>query len=343
MKEIDLRSDTVTWPTDSMRQAMGNARVGDDGYGEDPTVNQLEALAATMVGMEAALFVPSGTMGNLAALLAYCQQGDEVILGDRSHIYLLEQGGMAAIGGITPCPLPNREDGTLALDAIAGAVRPEGFHFAHTRLVCLENTQNMCNGMPVSADYTGRVADLAHSCGLRVHMDGARIFNAAAALDTDVCSLVSDVDSVMFCLSKGLCAPVGSVLCGETDFISRARRARALVGGAMRQAGVLASAGIVALEQMVDRLSEDHIRAEKLAEGLASLPGIEVAPVNTNIVYFTLSERALKTAEDVKSSLAQRGILVQYRADGRFRAVTHYWIDDQDVDTVLAAMQQVMS
>ncbi|RLC61337.1 MAG: low-specificity L-threonine aldolase [Chloroflexi bacterium] len=342
MKVIDLRSDTVTKPTPEMREAMYRAEVGDDVYGEDPTVNRLEAMAAQRMGKEAALFVASGTMGNLVALLTHCGRGDEVILGDRSHSFLFEQGGMAALGGITPWPVPNQPDGTMRLEDIERAIRGDNVHFPRTRLICLENTHNMCNGAPLTAEYTAQVAELAHARGLRVHVDGARIFNAAAALNVGVQELVQEVDSVTFCLSKGLCAPVGSVLCGSADFVAEARRARKVVGGGMRQAGILAAAGIVALEQIADRMGEDHTRARRLAEGLAEIPGVEVGPVVTNILYFWLTEDVSKTQSEVVSGLAERGVLVLGRLEGRFRAVTHYWIDDEDVEQTIEAMREVL-
>lgn len=343
MRVIDLRSDTVTQPTPRMREAMYRAEVGDDVFGEDPTVNRLERLAAERMGKEAALFVASGTMGNLVALLAHCGRGDEVILGDRSHTFLFEQGGMAALGGITPRPVPNQPDGTLRLEDILAAIREDNVHFPRSRLVCLENTHNMCNGTPLTEAYTAQVARLAHAHGLRVHLDGARVFNAAAALGTDVRALVREVDSVMFCLSKGLCAPVGSLVCGEAGFIAEARRARKVLGGGMRQGGVLAAAGIVALEEMTDRLAEDHARARRLAEGLARIPGVQVGPVATNILYFWLSDEASKRQEQVVSELAQRGVLVLGREDGRFRAVTHYWVTDEGIEYALRALEEVLA
>ncbi len=342
MKIIDLRSDTVTRPTAAMREAMYRAEVGDDVFGEDPTVNRLEAMAAERLGKEAALFVASGTMGNLVALLTHCGRGDQVILGDRSHTYLFEQGGISALGGIMPWPVPNQPDGTLRLEDIQKAIREDNVHFPRTRLVCLENTHNMCNGTPLTAEYTASVARLARDYGLRVHLDGARIFNAAAALGMDVRELVREVDSVMFCLSKGLCAPVGSLLVGGSDFIAEARRARKVVGGGMRQAGVLAAAGIVALEQMTGRLAEDHARARRLAEGLAEIPGVEVGPVATNIIYFWLAEGVSKSPEEVVDGLAERGVLLLGRELGRFRAVTHYWIGDEDVERAIGAMRELM-
>ena len=342
MKIIDLRSDTVTQPTPAMREAMYRAEVGDDVFGEDPTVNRLEEMAAGRLGKEAALFVASGTMGNLVALLTHCGRGDEVIVGNRSHTYLFEQGGMAALGGITPWPIPNQPDGTLRLEDVEGAIRGDNVHFPRTQLVCLENTHNVCNGAPLTVEYMAQVARLAHFRGLRVHLDGARVFNAAAALGVDVRDVVREVDSVTFCLSKGLCAPVGSLLCGSADFIVEARRARKVLGGGMRQAGVLAAAGVVALEQMADRLGEDHLRARRLAEGLAEIPGVAVAPTMSNILYFWLTDEMSKTQEEVVETLAEQGVRLLGRIDGRFRAVTHYWISDEDVETTIEAMRAVV-
>lgn len=341
METVDLRSDTVTKPTPAMREAMYRAEVGDDVYGEDPTVNRLEALAAQKLGKEAALFVCSGTMGNLVAILTHCGRGDEVILGDRSHTFLFEQGGMAALGGVTPHPLPNQDDGTLQLDDIADAIRPDNPHFPRTRLVCLENTHNMCNGSAIPVSYMTGVAQFAHDRGLSVHLDGARVFNAATALHVDVKEIVRDVDSVMFCLSKGLSAPVGSVVCGSADFIAQARRARKVLGGGMRQAGIIAAAGVVALEQMTDRLDEDHARAKRLAAGLADSPGVEVLPVTTNILYFQITEDVPKAPEQIELELAEQGVLVGSRGGGRFRAVTHHGIDDEDIQRAIGAMMEV--
>lgn len=343
METVDLRSDTVTQPTPAMREAMYRAEVGDDVYGEDPTVNRLEKMAAERLGKEAALFVTSGTMGNLVALLTHCGRGDQIVLGDQSHTFLFEQGGMAAMGGIVPHPIPNQPDGTLELEDIEGAIRPDNPHFPVSRLLCLENTHNMCNGTPLSARYTAQAAQLARSHGLKVHLDGARIFNAAAALGVNAEELVRDVDSVMFCLSKGLCAPVGSMVCGSTDFIAEARRARKVVGGGMRQAGIIAAAGVVALEQMTDRLVEDHDRAKRLAEGLAEIPGIDVGPVSTNILYFELTDEAEKSPEEMEAALARGGVLVNSRGGRQFRAVTHYWIDDSDIERAIRAMREAVA
>jgi len=343
METIDLRSDTVTKPTPAMREAMAQAPVGDDVYGEDPTVNRLERTVADRLGKEASLFVCSGTMGNLVALLAHCGRGDEVIVGDRSHTFHFEQGGMAALGGITPYPVPNQDDGRISLRDIEEALRPDDPHFPRTRLVCLENTHNMCNGSPLPVSYVAQVAELAHNHGLKVHLDGARIFNAATALEVHVSDLVRDVDSVMFCLSKGLCAPVGSMVCGSADFIAEARRARKVVGGGMRQAGIVAAAGIFSLEHLTDRLVQDHVRAKHLAEGLARSPGIEVAPVTTNILYFQIREDVPKPPQQVKSELAQRGVLVNSRGGGRFRAVTHHGIDDAAIERAIEAIATVVA
>lgn len=343
MKLVDLRSDTVTRPTPAMWKAMALAEVGDDVLGDDPTVKRLETLAADRLDKEAALFVPSGTMGNLAALLAHCGRGDEVILGDKSHTIVYEQGGMAALGGIMPRTLPNQPDGTLRLAEIEAAIRGDNVHYPRTRLICLENTHNNCFGVPLTAAYTAEVVALARRHGLKTHIDGARIFNAAAALEVDVRALVRGVDSVTFCLSKGLCAPVGSVLCGSAPFIAEARRARKVLGGGMRQAGILAAAGIVALEEMTLRLDADHACAQCLAEGLATIPGIEVFPVHTNMVYFGLTDAVALTAYEVTARLRERGVLVLPRDARSFRAVTHYWIDADAVDYALETVRAVLT
>lgn len=342
MDVIDLRSDTVTRPTPEMREAMARAAVGDDVYGEDPTVNRLQEMAAERMGKEAALFVPSGTMGNLASLLAHCGRGDEAIVGDRSHTFLYEQGGMAALGGIVPHTVPNQPDGTMRLEDIEAAIRGDDPHYPRSRLVCLENTHNVCDGSPLTPEYVASVAELAHSQGLQVHVDGARIFNAAVALGVDVKALVRDVDSVTFCLSKGLCAPVGSVICGTARFIARAHRARKVLGGGMRQAGIIAAAGIVALETMTERLVEDHDHARALAEGLASLPYFQVGPVHTNIFYMSLTETCPFDGPQLAGALKARGVLLPNRGPRSFRVVTHYWIRDEDVTYVLNAVQEAI-
>lgn len=332
MEIIDLRSDTVTKPTPAMREAMAQAPVGDDVYGEDPTVNRLQELAAEMTGMEAALFVPSGTMGNLAALLAHCNRGDEVILGHLAHTFLYEAGGLAALGGIQPHTLTNQPDGTIELDDIRSAIRVDDAHFPITRLIALETTHNRCGGAALSLGYMQSVKSLAQKAGLRVHLDGARLFNAVVDLGVKAHEITSNVNSVTFCLSKALCAPVGSLLCGSKEFIYRAHRARKQLGGGMRQAGILAAAGIIALEQMTDRLSEDHARAAQLAKSLDKIEGLSVYAQNTNMVYIKLSEENALTSDQLLEGLNKRNILIGKVGGNRFRLVTHYWIDDQAVE-----------
>ena len=345
MDYIDLRSDTVTKPTPEMREAMAEAEVGDDVYGDDPTVKRLEELAAEMLGKESALFVPSGTMGNLIALLVHCQRGDEVIVGKQSHIYLNEAGGMSALGGIQPCPVQNRPDGTLALEDILASIRTEDVHHPITRLICLENTQNICGGIPLTPDYTRQVGELARRNDLALHIDGARIFNAAAAQIVPVRELVDPADSVMFCLSKGLAAPVGSMLVGTSKFIRRARHIRKMLGGGMRQVGVLAAAGIISLERMTKRLNEDHARANRLADGLRQVPGLVVDQNSpcTNMVYLNLSDDVQTDTQRVTQKMRDFGVLVDPENARRFRLVTHYWIDDLAVDKTIKAFQEALN
>ncbi|MGQ9816227.1 MAG: GntG family PLP-dependent aldolase, partial [Candidatus Roseilinea sp.] len=306
-------------------------------------VNRLEEMAAERLGKGAALFVASGTMGNLVSLLAHCGRGDEVILGDQAHTFLYEQGGMAALGGIHPHTLPNQPDGTLDLQQIEDAIRPDNVHDPRTRLIALENTHNRCWGSPLSVAYMREVGALARRHGLKVHVDGARLFNAAIALGVEARELVADADSVTFCLSKGLAAPVGSVICGRRDFIAEARRARKVVGGGMRQAGVLAAAGIVALTQMVERLAEDHANARRLAEGLAEIPGICIDParVRTNIVYFEVARPGLTAAELVERVGAE-GVGVLPLGPRLVRAVLNYHVSAEDVEYALAAFGKAL-
>jgi threonine aldolase len=343
MKCVDLRSDTVTNPTAAMRKAMAEASVGDDVYGEDPSVNRLQQMAATMLEKEAGLFVPSGTMGNLAAILAHCGRGDEAILGNLSHTFLYEAGGISALGGIHPCQIPNQPDGTLTLEDIRAAIRPDDPHHPITRLILLENTHNRCGGVALTVEYTRAAGELAREHGLQLHLDGARIFNAAIALGVRPAQLVDAADSVTFCLSKGLCAPVGSVLCGSGDFIQRALRIRKQLGGGMRQAGILAAAGIVALETMIDRLSEDHVRAERLAQGLLAISTIVLDPgtPNTNMVFISLSEDFPLNASQVRDRLLKLGVQVGVTGPRRFRLVTHYWIDDEGIEQAVSAFTKV--
>jgi len=345
MNIIDLRSDTITQPTPEMRAAMANAEVGDDVFGEDPTINKMQELAATMLGKEAGLFVTSGTMGNLASILAHCTRGEEVIMGNTAHTFLFEAGGIAALGGVTSYLLPNQNDGTLALEDILSAIRPNDEHQPITRLVALENTHNRCGGVALTAEYTRSICDLAHANGLLVHIDGARLFNAAVVQGVPAADLVAFADSVTICLSKGLCAPVGSVICGSKEFIHRAHRIRKQLGGGMRQAGFLAAAGIVALENMVDRLSEDHIHAKNLAKGLSTLPGIVLDPGTpyTNMVFISLANDVSKDAVQVKSELKNLGVLVSVTGKRSFRLVTHYWIDADNVQTAINAFNKVLT
>ena len=344
MEYIDLRSDTVTKPTPEMREAMAKAEVGDDVYGDDPTVNRLQDMAAEMTGHEAGLFVASGTMGNLSAVLAHCQRGDEVILGKEAHTFRYEAGGISVLGGVHSCQLPNQPDGSIALADIEGAIRADDPHQPITRLIALENTHNRCGGTFQSVEYTRQVAGFAHARGLKVHLDGARVFNAAAALGVNVRALTALVDSVTFCLSKGLSAPVGSVLCGDREFIKRAHRVRKMLGGGMRQAGVLAAAGIVALEKMVSRLGEDHTQARALAEGLSELRGLvlDAGTPATNMVFMSLAAYVPLSASEVADKLKERGVLVGMAGMRRFRLVTHCWIGDEDVEKAVAAFKSVL-
>lgn len=343
MDYIDLRSDTVTKPTPEMREAMAEAEVGDDVYGDDPTVNTLQEKAAKMLGKEASLFVPSGTMGNLIAIMTHCARGEEVICGEKSHIYLNEAGGMAALGGVYPHPGPNQKDGTLRLEDIHNAIQPDDQHRTITRLVCIENTQNVCGGIPLTVDYTKQVGLLARENGLKFHIDGARIFNAAAALDVDVKELVAPADSVMFCLSKGLASPVGSMIAGTKEFIARAFRLRKMLGGGMRQVGVLAAAGLLSIEKMTARLKQDHARAEKLYEALNQVPGLRVeAKPSSNMVYFKLADHVRLTEDEIVAEMKKRGVLVDWSAPREFRLVTHYWVDDAGVEKAANALSEVL-
>lgn len=346
MDRIDFRSDTVSWPTPAMRAAMAAAPVGDDVYGEDPTVNELEALAAARTGKEAGLFVASGTMGNLSAILAHAGRGDEAILGSDCHVFSWEAGGMAALGGVVPHPLPTDAYGRLDPGAVEGAIREDDPHLPRTRLVLVENSYGARNGYPLPPAYFAEIAAVARRYNLATHMDGARLFNAAVALNIDASEITRYVDSVTFCLSKGLCAPVGSVLCGSTDFIYRARRARKALGGGMRQAGVLAAAGLVALNEMVERLAEDHAHARMLAEGLARIPGvnIHVDRVLTNMVFFDLADAVPLSSEQVAGQMREAAsVWVGTNGARGFRAVTHYWIGKDEVQAFLSSLEYVLA
>ena len=344
MRTVDLRSDTTTLPTDEMRQAIVGSELGDDVFKDDPTANRLQDLAAQRMGKEAALLVPSGTMANLVSILTHCGRGAEVILGNRAHTYKYEKGGISAYGSIHSTQIPNQDDGTMQLEDIRDAIRGIDDHFPVTKLIGLENTHNVCGGAPLSVAYTKEVADLARSHNIKIHIDGARIFNAAVALGVEVQELVEDADSMSFCLSKGLAAPVGSVICGSKDFIDQARGIRKGLGGGMRQAGIIAAAGIVALETMVDRLQEDHTNARLLADGIADLPDVVLDPesIKTNIIYFDMDDNAVESA-DFLAALSTKGIQFFDTGPRRFRMVTHYGITVEDILYTIDAFKQTLA
>ena len=334
MKQIDLRSDTVTRPTPGMRAVMAAADVGDDVYGEDPSVNRLEAFTAELLGMEAALFVPSGTQSNLLGVMSHYERGDEYLVGQQAHTYKYEGGGAAVLGSIQPQPLEFEADGTLDLERAARAIKPDDAHFARTRLLCLENTQG---GKVLALDYLERADEFARARGLGLHLDGARVFNAAVKLRQPVAEIARHFDTVSVCLSKGLGAPVGSILCGRRDLLDKARRWRKVLGGGMRQAGVLAAAGLYALKHHVERLAEDHDNARALAEGLSGIEGLGVDPatVQTNMVFVTLpAERA----EALRTFLRARNILLG--TGNPARLVTHLDVSLADVHALVQAVQE---
>lgn len=331
---IDLRSDTVTKPTPAMLEAMAKAEVGDDVYGEDPTINKLQEKCASLFGKEAGLFVSSGSQGNLVSLLAHCQRGDEIIVGKNNHIFQWEQGSAASLGGIHTCTIDNRKDGQLPINEIEAAIRYDDPHCPVSKLVCLENTQD---GRVLSKEYTEAVGKFCREQNLLLHLDGARIYNAAIALNLPVRSLVEPVDSMQMCFSKGLSAPVGSIIVGSRDFIKRAHRARKALGGAMRQAGVLAAACIVALDTMVERLQEDHDNAKLLADGLKNIPQLNVEPVESNMVFISLKAG---DAQAFKEALKKEGLLLG-NVKQRIRMVTHYGIEKEDIQKAIEIISKV--
>lgn len=339
---VDLRSDTVTKPTPEMRKAMAEAEVGDDVYGEDPTVNRLEARAAEIFQREAALFVPSGSMGNLIAIRIHCDHGNEVICESRGHIYNFEMAAMAAIAGCLARPVQSA-DGILTWEHIEPAIRPKVYYRAQTGLVSLENTHNIAGGVVLPPTKQEETCDRAHERKIPVHLDGARIFNAATALGKVVAEVTRKVDSIMFCLSKGLGAPVGSMLVGSRAFIEKARVYRKMFGGGMRQAGVLAAAGLVALEKTPPVLLRDHRNARRLAEGLAATRGIKIDPtkVQTNIVIFDVSGTGM-TSQEISAKLKERGILANGVDPQTMRMVTHYDVTEEGVERALEAMQEIV-
>jgi len=339
MKIIDLRSDTITHPTDEMRCAMYEADIGDDVFGEDPTVNALEQLAVHMLNKEAALFTSSGTMSNLLAVLTLTHPGNEILLGSEAHMFWYEVGGASALGGVVMHTIPNNQDGQIDLTTIEEAVRGKNIHFPQTTLLCLENTHTRCGGAVLTPDYTSSAVGIALKYGLKVHLDGARIFNAAIALDVSASELAKDVDSVCFCLSKGLSAPIGSLLCGTGKFVENARKWRKMIGGGMRQVGVIAAAGIVALKTMISRLKEDHDNARHLAHGLAHIPNITLPrpEIQTNIVMFELSSNV--SGSDFVERLNDHGVKVGYHGGRKFRAVTHRMVNTADIDETLTRIE----
>jgi len=339
---IDLRSDTVTKPTPEMRRAMANAEVGDDVLGDDPTVRRLEEAAAQRVGKEAGLFVPSGIMANLVSLLTLTGRNEEVIAGDESHLYTSEVGGLGILGGVFLQVLPNLPDGTIPIERLRSAIR-SAVYTPKTRVISLENTHNRCSGAVLPLEYIHQVAALAREKGVYLHLDGARIFNAAVALGVEAATIAEPFDVVNFCFSKGLSAPVGSIVCGSQAFIQEARRTRRMLGGGMRQAGVLAAAALVALETMVDRLAEDHANARLLAEELANLSGIRIDPtrVQTNIVIFELDPATGWDSSRFQQALREQGVLLSL-SGARLRAVTHYGITRVDIERALSAIQSVL-
>lgn len=336
MKIIDLRSDTVTKPTEAMQQAMLNAEVGDDVYGEDPTVNRLQELAAEISGKDAGLFVPTGTQSNLLAILSHCQRGEEFIAGQQAHCYRYEGGGAAVFGGVQPQPIDFEADGRLDLHKVAVMIKPDDSHFAITRLLCLENTQS---GKVLPLDYQAEAAGFARENGLTLHLDGARVFNAAVRQKVPVSEITRHYDSVSFCLSKGLGAPVGSVLVGSYELIERAHRWRKMAGGGMRQAGILAAAGVYALKNRIARLADDHQNARALAEALSAIEGLDVEPgrVETNMVFVG---SAPETQPQLIEALKERGVLVG--GYGQLRLVTHHDIDAEDVPVVVEAFREAV-
>jgi threonine aldolase len=328
-----------------MREAMARAPVGDDVYGEDPTVNELEALAAEMVGKEAALLVASGTMGNLIGILSHAGRGDEAIAGWDAHAVVHEGGGLAVLGGVLPKTLPTDELGRMDLAAVESAVSPDDPHYARTRLVLVENSYGAKVGAPVPLDYFAGIRAIADRHGLAVHLDGARLFNATTALGIDAPGLTQHVDTVTFCLSKGLCAPVGSILCGSAEQIRQARRIRKVLGGGMRQAGIIAAAGLVALREMVGRLADDHAHARYLAEGLAKLPGLslDLDRVKTNMVFLTLDESVGLSAPAIAAALArEHNVFVDVTGERAFRLVTHYWLGPTEIDQLLKGFAEIL-
>ena len=340
---IDLRSDTVTLPTNKMKQFIMDSPLGDDVYGEDPSVNLLQKKIAKIFNKESALFVPSGTMANLISVLTHCNRGDEVILGNKSHIFFYEAGGISAFGGVHSHQINNNDDGTININDIVSAIRKKGDdHFPKTKLICLENTHNACYGSPINTDFFNEVKNIAKKHNIPIHLDGARIFNAAIALNKSVDELTKDCDSVSCCLSKGLSAPVGSVILGNKNFISKAKSLRKALGGGMRQAGLIASAGIFSLDHMVNRIKDDHSNAKILAGKLNLIKNIEINlnQVHTNIIFIYNRDKTLSN-QDMLLSLEKNNIKIDYKGNSKFRLVTHSGFKKEDINTVIKVFRKI--
>ena len=344
MQYIDLRSDTVTLPTTDMMDAINSAILGDDVYVEDSSTLELEKLAATITGKEAGLLVSSGTMGNLICSLVHCERGTEVIMGHKSHTFIYESGGISSYGGIHSHQLRNNFDGTIEINDIKEAIRIDDVHFPRTSLICIENTHNKCHGFPLDLDYINLVCSIAHENNIKVHMDGARMFNACAALDLKADIVLKNIDSVTFCLSKGLASPIGSVICGSSEFIDEARRIRKSLGGGMRQTGIIAAPGIISLNTMIDRLKEDHRNAKHLADSLTNLKGIELNSnfVKTNIIFFNFNHPTISSSELV-SHMKSNGIIFSDYNGKHCRLVTHNNISRDDIENVIDVFNKLLS
>ena len=351
---IDLRSDTVTLPSDDMRKTIASANLGDDVFSEDPCVNKLEQKAAIIMGKERGLLVPSGTMGNLVSILVHCQRGTEIILGDKAHTFVYEAGGISAFGGVHSRQLMNQADGTIDIDEVISSIRTDNIHFPKTSAITIENTHNLCNGSPLTAEYTHTISEIAHQNGIKLHVDGARIFNAAVSLNIDINELVKDADSVTFCLSKGLAAPIGSIICGSEKFIYHARRIRKALGGGMRQAGIIASAGMYSLDNMLDQIREDHKNTTRLAKGINEIEGLSIdrESIKSNILYFDI-EKGTKRCEELARQTKNITVYpFQVTLDnirffesrpGRFRLVTHYGITRDDIEKTLEVLDKIVN
>ncbi len=344
MQVIDLRSDTVTLPSKEIKQAIFDAELGDDVFQEDKNVNLLEKQAANLSGKESALLVPSGTMGNLISFLVHCPRGTEAILGNKSHTFIYEAGGISAFGGIHSHQLQNSDDGLMDLAEIKQAIRLDNVHFPQTSLISLENTHNMCFGSPISKDYIDEVSNIAKENKLKLHVDGARIFNATTALNISLKDMIDNVDSITFCLSKGLACPIGSIICGSKEFIHSARRMRKVLGGGMRQAGIIAAAGLIAINQLESQIQDDHLNAQLLSDGINNINGLNVDcdKVKTNIIYFELKSKTISSTE-LLTKMKNSGILFFEVSPNKYRLVTHYGITKSDIKYTLSSFQKVLS